>query len=387
MADVSDWSTEASATTAELIDLVPVDSLTVTDVTAHSITVGWDYNGSGHTGFNTQYLRSGQDVDWVQGATLQPEARTFIQHGLPAEVEVFIRVVAVGSESVSAPVDVSDTTLPGNAETDLDSIVYYKNVSGLGIGEKWNSYMGLSTSTVYGSQDVTSLTSDRVGMDEIVEGDTAYGRWGFTYETPAFSLREGDEAWFRVFYLMPIGYIHYATSGSRMLKWFRGGCAQIATGFGTGTNGINIDWEENSRFLFYKESPTDLDVNDYWNPIGSFDGSTLYADGNWHSYEYYVLNSKDPAVGNAKLWIDGKLMGSVKRATITDEAKNDTAAGGPYHCNRLYFQTYWNGGAPQTQRAYFDNVAIAMRIAGGRDDTPYLAVDETGFPYIGSKIQ
>jgi len=324
----------------------------------------------------------------VAGATLQPEARSWILPGLSAETEVKVRVVAYNALGESAPAEVTDTTLPGNVETDLTQILVYENMSNVPIGQPWDDHVPFGVSITIGSQEVTPLTSDRVGMNEMLEGAEGYGRWGFDY-TQGLSAREGDEVWFRVYYLMPIGYDHYSYGGGNRLKWFRMGCSQIIGGHNTGTNGINFDFKENSRFLHYKEGPTDTDEPDYsyWNPMGTFDGSKLYADGNWHSYEYYILHSKDPAIGHVRYWIDGKLMGTVTRATLTDPVKAGTEANGPYHCNRLYFQTYWNGGSPKTQRAYFDNVAIAVKIAGVRDDTPYLAVDETGYPYIGSKVQ
>jgi hypothetical protein len=187
-----------------------------------------------------------------------------------------------------------------------------------------------------------------------------------------------------VFELMPIGYDHYSYAGGNRLKCMRIGNNQIIGGASGGYNDIYFDFKQNSRFKNIKEGSTD---GQSWVDFGSFDGSKLYADGNWHSYEMYVRFSKDTNLGEVRYWVDGKPMGQVYRATLVDPVVAGTEANGPYHCNRLLYHTYWNGGCPKTQRSYYDNVAIAMKIAGGRDDSPYLGTDETGFPYIGSKVQ
>jgi hypothetical protein len=347
------------------------------------VTTAWAYSGDTQDGFKTQYQRVGQDADLVDGATLQPEARSWILPGLSAETEVKVRVVAYNALGESPPEEVSETTPPGNVETDLTQILVYENMSNVPIGESWNGHVPFGTSITIGSQEVTPLTSDRVGMNEMLQGSTGYGRWGFSYEQP-FSAREGDEIWFRVFELMPIGYDHYAYGEGERLKWMRMNNLQIIGGANGGYNDVYFDRKNDQRFLNIKESSTD---GKHWITFAGFDGSKLYADGNWHSYEMYVRFSKDTTLGEVRFWVDGQAAGKVSRATLVDPVVAGTEANGPYHCNRLLYHTWWNGGCPKTQRSYYDNVAIAMKIAGGRDDTPHLGTDETGFPYIGSKVQ
>jgi hypothetical protein len=356
----------------------PVDSVNISEIGSHYLVVDWTYSGTTHERFTTQYKVAD---DWIDGGVVDADARTWTQYGLTPDTEVTIRVMATNDIGNSSPVDVVQMTGPPNTETNLDQIYIYTNLGDVPVGVRWDAYVPFNTSVTWGSDDVEALTAGRVCSNDIREGTDGYGRWGFTHENPDFSAREGDEIWFRVFYLMPDTYIHYA-NGSQ-LKFFRMGRVPIGGGVTTGTVGVNMDVEGAARWIHYVEQPTDGRPN---APIGTFDDTQLYADGKWHYYEYYVKWSADPDIGYARFWIDGKLMGDARRATLTAPGAN-----GPYHCNILYWQTWWNFNAPQDQVAYFDNIAIAMNISAPgypvRNDKPWLQVDEDGFPFIGDKIQ
>ena len=287
--------------------------------------------------------------------------------------QAFVLKVGVdGEQWISDPLAERESS-----PTDLTNILVYDNLSAVPVGESWNGYVPFGTSITVGSQEVASLTSDRVGMNEILETQTGYGRWGFTYEN--LDLREGDEIWFRVYELMPAGYDHYSYGEGNRLKWMRAATVTIAEGTNGGYNDVYFDQKGTYRFKNIKEASTDgtgwIDFNSY--------APELYADGQWHSYEMYIKFSKDTNVGEVRFWVDGLPMGMANRATLSDP---EVSGLGPYHCNRLLYHTYWNGGSPKTQRSYYDNIAIAVKIAGGRNDTPYLALDPTGAKYIGDAL-
>jgi hypothetical protein len=266
-------------------------------------------------------------------------------------------------------------------DTNLDQILVYDNLSSIVIGESWNAYVPFGTSITIGSQEVASLTSDRVGMNEAIEASTGYGRWGFTYEQ-GLDLREGDEVWFRVFELMPVGYDHYAYGEGNRLKWMRAAVVTIIGGTNGGYNDVYFDNEDNLRFMNIKEASTD---STGWIPFANYPSKNYYADGQWHSYEMYIKFSKNPSDGKVRFWVDGQPMGESTRATLNDP--EISGAGGDYHCNRLLYHTYWNGGTPKTQRCYYDNIAIAIKKFGGRNDEPWLAIDTNGNRFIGSAVQ
>ena len=361
------------------------ESLSVDDVAANYVTVSWEYKGTTHTGFKTQYRLPAQGGVWLDGDTLKISDRTWTRLDLPADTNVDVRIMAFNAVGNSAPADISTVTGPPNTETNLGKILVYENLAGIPLNLNWNGYVPFGTSSTKGSQEVASLTADRVGMNEIKVGEDGFGKWGFTYDTPSFSAREGDEIWFRVYELHPIGYDHYAYGGGGRLKWFRFRMAQIEGGAISGYNELYMDYKENSRWVNHKEGATD--TKPAWMPMGSFDPELLYADGKWHSFEVYVKFSMDTDVGEMRFWIDGELMGKANRATLDDPAKSAFPERGPFHCVALYYHTYWNGLAPKTQRTYYDNIAIAMNIAGGHSDRQWLEADASGFPFIGSKVQ
>jgi hypothetical protein len=285
----------------------------------------------------------------------------------------------VNAAGVSQYAEVWQDTAPVTSTTDLTQILVYENMSSVPIGESWSGYVPFGTSITKGSQEVPAITSDRVGKNEMFQGLEGYGRWGFTYS--GFTAVEGDEIWFRVHELMPYGYDHYSYSGGAKLKWMRMQTGAIADGSNGGYNDLYVDFKSEKRWTCIKEASTD-GVN--WVPFSTFSDPPLYDDAQWHSYEFYVKFSKNPAVGEMRYWVDGVLSGAVNRATLSDPAVN----GGPsdYQCTRLLYHTYWNGGCPKDQSSYYDNVAIAMKIAGFRDDTPHLAQDAQGNLFIGSAL-
>ena len=283
--------------------------------------------------------------------------REWTAYSLKPNVTYRIRISAVNSFGNSTYSEVITTTNQVATTTDLTQILVYEDMSAIPIGTSWNGYVPFGTSITVGSQEVPSITSDRVGKNQMLETYEGYGRWGFTYEQ-GLDAREGDEVWFRVHELMPFGYDHYSYSGGNRLKWMRMQTSAIADSSNGGYNDIYFDFKDQHRFANIKEGATD-GVN--WIYAGTpFPDPPLYDDAQWHAYEFYVKFSKDPLVGEVRYWVDGQLTIAANRATLPDPAIN----GGPseYNCPRLLYHTYWNGGCPKDQASYFDNVAIAVKI-------------------------
>lgn len=76
-------------------------------------------------------------------------------------------------------------------------------------------------------------------------------------------------------------------------------------------------------------------------------------------------------MATVRFWKNGKLIGEfLDRVTlVADDSYSD----------RFHIFTYWNGGAPQTQHMYIDDVVLTSDTPSGRDDY--------GNAYIGVGVQ
>jgi hypothetical protein len=110
--------------------------------------------------------------------------------------------------------------------------------------------------------------------------------------------------------------------------------------------------------------------NDFANLrwIGARTGTTpLFtsaASGTWHCVESHVkLNTPGLADGVFEFWIDGN-----SEARRTDMDWIGTWQG--YGINAVFFENYWNAGAPAERIRYFDNIVIATQRIGCLDARP-----------------
>ena len=77
----------------------PVENLTVTSKTSHSMAWAWSYEDLGHTAFEVELHVPGVWNVWTRAALLDPDARSFeVPGGLPDDNEVGMRIRATDEE-------------------------------------------------------------------------------------------------------------------------------------------------------------------------------------------------------------------------------------------------------------------------------------------------
>jgi len=193
-------------------------------------------------------------------------------------------------------------------------------------------------------------------------GSTGYGYWGGTFTLPE-NIQKGGELWFRVKTYMPIGFNYDSTSEGNRLKFIR-----FHTMSPTSSNEGYDDWYINPRgsktpfsWIFEGEQK--------WSDFGG--AEDVIQLGQWEVYEMYVYFD-DVAVDNGgkarvRLWKNGKLL-----KDITDRK---TLVRTTSYVDRVHLFTYWNGGAPQTQKMWVDDIVLTT-------DTP-LKKDAQGNAFVG----
>lgn len=86
-----------------------------------------------------------------------------------------------------------------------------------------------------------------------------------------------------------------------------------------------------------------------------FDGRNV---GEWHCVEARVrLNEPGAADGVFELWVDGSL-------DARADGLNWVGAYDDYGINALFLENYWNGGSPQAQERYFDQLVVSTERIG-----------------------
>lgn len=196
----------------------------------------------------------------------------------------------------------------------------------------------------------------------IAQGDTAFGTWGGIITHPTV-LRKGDEIWVRVRTFMPAGFNYDSYGEGGHLKFLRVH-TQSESGANQGYNDWYID-DKNApyahKFIYEGEQVWDNFAGPEYRPVL----------GQWETYEMYLKLDNIPvsAGGQARvrLWKNGVL--------IKDITNRKTLATASSVSDRTHLFTYWNGGAPQTQKMYVDDVVVTSDLPAGRD--------AHGNPYIG----
>jgi YD repeat-containing protein len=104
--------------------------------------------------------------------------------------------------------------------------------------------------------------------------------------------------------------------------------------------------------------------NDFDNlrTVASADGSTRLFDGananTWHCVEGHMqLNDAGQSNGVLEFWVNGTLQ--ARQANV-----NWLGAFTAYGINALFFENYWNGGPPQAQERYWDNLVVSTQPIG-----------------------
>jgi hypothetical protein len=101
--------------------------------------------------------------------------------------------------------------------------------------------------------------------------------------------------------------------------------------------------------------------------IGSVDGATALFDGNhnnqWFCLEAHVkLNDPGQSNGVQEYWIDGTL-------DARSNGLNFVGSYTDYGINAIFFENYWNAGAPKAEERYFDNIVVSTQPIGCIDNS------------------
>ena len=205
-------------------------------------------------------------------------------------------------------------------------------------------------------------------------GATGFGQWGGILDLPS-ALHNGDEIWIRLRTFMPIGFNYDSTSGGNRLKFLR-----VRTFHADGTHLGYDDWYINPKgsgtpFSFTYEGVKGLG----WNNVGtSRDAIKL---GVWETYEYYIkfgtVSVDNRGSSRMRAWKNGTLLKDMTdRVTFSDT--NDYAPS-------VYIFTYWNGGSPQTQTMYIDDLVITNEKPSNRDShgNAYIGVGDFSSNGVG----
>lgn len=198
---------------------------------------------------------------------------------------------------------------------------------------------GMTTTTaVY--DNTHSVDGGMAAKTTVEQGKSGFGFWGGVISFPS-SLQRYDELWLQVWLYVPSDFRFDTNSGS--LKFVR-----IRSTKEDGSHTGYLDWQirKDGTFRMIKEG------QNAWFFAAP---SAVMPKGKWSQFIYHITFDNVPGSAGGKsrvrVWQDGALIQDENKVkTMTAETDRQTA---------LYLFTYWNGGGPQTQSAWIDDVRMA----------------------------
>ena len=224
----------------------------------------------------------------------------------------------------------------------------------------WDNLVKLEYRAASAEQSSSGSHSCKFGIDK---ADYGWGG-GMTFVD---KLHKGDEVWIRFRLFIPQGFDFNAYSDGKRLKFIR-----LTLDDASGKIG-RLDWYWNSDGSgaaqpFATILERDKCTTDCWQEFGQGSGPNR---GRWETYEMYVkwdhVAVNDGGQGRIRTWKNGVLIGD-----LTDRP---TMWVGSTQIKNLFIFGYWNGGSPQTQHLYLDDLVITDVAPGAKDSN--------GNPYIG----
>ncbi|MCH2535649.1 MAG: polysaccharide lyase [Bdellovibrionales bacterium] len=277
-------------------------------------------------------------------------------------------------ESSSSTNETDQTTPPSGSETapsgepefspDDQGWLVQRNFNQGTEGEKVE--LGAGGSSRY-SYDV-SLDGSMAAKMSIRAGETAFGQWGgiLNFDSP---LTQGDKVWIQFYIYIPSSFIiETPTNGS--LKFIR-----IRTQTSGGQNGGYNDLQmmddntgSNAVYRYIKEGP-----GARWTSVAQANQrSMLLPRDRWFKVEVALSFDNVPTSDGGKsyfrMWVDDNLIWN--GLDVNTLSRPDDLA------TALYLFTYWNGGAPQDQSLYIDNIIMTSKVPSNTDNQ--------GHAFIGS---
>jgi hypothetical protein len=206
---------------------------------------------------------------------------------------------------------------------------------------------------------------------------------GFSQALPLTNQpAEGNEVWHRIRTFFPTGFSFQAPGGAH-LKFLR-----IDTGLASSSgHGFHIDW-----YIFNGgvNAGGDFDWIYEGQNVWQFGGAgstalpTGIVTGAWQTWERYELLSATAGTATSRLWRNGTLIYDTSAnlpVGVTRLANLNTSyiVGGNNGTAQGFMNiTYWNGGAPQAQSWYIDDLTIYTSLTGAPTSR-----DAAGNTYIG----
>jgi len=199
------------------------------------------------------------------------------------------------------------------------------------------AFDGAPQYTVYSNKFVHSgKLAAEMGIDG---GSTGFGDWGGKIDFPT-ELGEGDEVWLRAYLYFPTGFDFSATGQGLKTQRIH---VKNPDGSNQGYIGTLID---NGITVASEVGNPEFKPN---NPNSDQLGTPV-PRGAWHAIEQYIKFSATPGKAVYRVWQNGKL---IFEDTATHTLRSSTSKS-----DFMYLFTYWNGGAPKTQKAYVDDLVV-----------------------------
>ena len=372
----------------------PINTYT-SDLTTTSFVLNWQYGNTGHSGFGVEYRVAGgnwiSDGD-VVGASAVNRVLTDLASSTDyeARVRAFVddqihdRVYSSWSPIAAARTQGIIVTPPPGGVTDLNAISFVMDYNEVPDG-----------STQPGSSNTNKLVTSTpsLGGNKVVREQLSQGQEGFGWQKDLRSegipvLQPGDEIWFRTYSYFPSGWnpntdnYHRKHQRVRMRDEKsagsndyhvvnRGNSNQPGSTAGSMTS--NFEDNHNVRHTSYEvPSPnhTDREV--------------------WVYTEQYCLLGQPSGQGVNKYWAgNGDRLYWLNEPDQWERRMQNTSNRsnlGP-GANHVELGGWWNGSCPVSQHWYWGRIAVAIRSSRlGIDDTPHMARDQFGFPYIGTVV-
>ena len=184
----------------------------------------------------------------------------------------------------------------------------------------------------------------------VEKGITGWATWGGVIKFPS-NLYAGDELWYQMYIYIPSSFRIKTDQGSLKFIRFKG-MYQGADGKPQGDGMVDIqildEGSSNNAFRMIKERA----FEGGWKYFGRAED---FQKDRWHKVSVHLTVGHVPVAeggqSSVKIWLNDEL--------VTDEKSMKTLAVKGAYLDYLYLFTYWNGGAPQDQYLWVDDIRIA----------------------------
>lgn len=266
----------------------------------------------------------------------------------PGDTSYQVRVYEDGTTTVSNIVSTTTPSAPAQGPGWNREITF----EGLAVGSDVDSGpTGVDgvPNTNYGNTEVTDIRaasgtkSARVEFDQGTFAENGSGLIIDFGDADNFAqssdVYDGGHVWYQLQTFFPTGFDFTATGFN--LKFMR-----IGTRRGNGSNGGYLDiYIKNNREVYYQNEVADASQDDV-------DDTKRINTNEWQTWTVHAVLSRTTPL--FELWRGTeKLLTNNTFVTLPDNAG---------YAERAMFVTYWNGGVPQNQEAFVDNIKVSNQV-------------------------